>query len=116
MKNSKEYQPGEYDSLIRNKEPKSINAQGLMPVTHTATPAEYFFKLREAQLEVIDAIFKSKSVSEMKEHIVDELELLRATAELGRLDMREIESAREDTESLKGSYSKGLILDRVDKP
>lgn len=102
--------------MIRNKEPRVITGQGLTPVTHTAGVAEIWFKLREMHVATIEAMFKSQSVEEMREQIVEQLELLRTTASLANLDMREIDSAREDKESLEGSYSKMIILDRVEKP
>ena len=110
----REYPSGKYDELVGNKVPNAIKKDGKTSVTHIASDGEYWLKLKGKLKEGPDEIFGSDNVIEMTEKLAQISQTLKAIAEFAGIDERQIENARELIEARDGSFSKRIILERVD--
>ncbi|MBI2064020.1 MAG: nucleoside triphosphate pyrophosphohydrolase [Candidatus Yanofskybacteria bacterium] len=96
-----------YNKLVRDKIPEYIRGKGGVPVTHIASKAEYWQKLKEKLIEEIEEFKKDES----PEEFADILEVLDAIADYKSFDKNEIEKIKAKKAEERGKFSGRIILD-----
>ncbi len=96
-----------YNKLVRDKIPEYIRKKGGNPVTHIASEAEYWQKLKGKLIEEIEEFKKDENIEEL----ADILEVLDAMAEYKGFDIKEVQSAKNKKATEKGKFKDKIILD-----
>lgn len=102
--------------LVRDRIPKRIKANGEIPVTHKATSdTEYVNALRDKLLEEAKELVEARTKTAFIEEIADVYEVLEAFMEQAGINPRNVQRIKETKQVTHGKFSKGIILDRIDK-
>jgi predicted house-cleaning noncanonical NTP pyrophosphatase (MazG superfamily) len=96
-----------YNKLVRDKIPEIIKQKGQIPIIHYANNKEYWQKLKEKLKEEVDEFIKKGN----KEELADILEVVYAICEFQGVDLKELESLRNDKAKKRGAFKKRIILD-----
>ncbi len=96
--------------LVRDKVPELIKKEKKKPVTRTATEDEYY-KLLKKKLE--EEVREFLEVG-CEEELADILEVLNTISEYKKWPPAELEKVRKAKAKHKGSYSKRVVLERVE--
>jgi len=96
-----------YNKLVRDKIPEYICKKGGNPITHIASDAEYWQKLKEKLVEEMEEFKKDENMEE----IADLLEVIDAIADYKKFDRKEVESIKEKKATERGKFKDRIILD-----
>jgi predicted house-cleaning noncanonical NTP pyrophosphatase (MazG superfamily) len=96
-----------YNKLVRDKIPEIVKAKGGVPITHTATDAEYWLKLKEKLIEEAREFTESESVEEM----ADLFEVMDAIITYKQFDRKEVQGIQKKKAKERGGFKKRIILD-----
>lgn len=100
----------EYNKLVRDKIPDIIAKNGKKASTHIASPEEYDNILREKLKEEVMEFYESGE----DEEIADILEVIHAISDFRNRNISDFEELRKKKAEERGSFSKMIILDRVE--
>ncbi len=100
----------EYNKLVRDNIPSSIEAKGEKVYTHIADDQEYEQALYKKLIEEARE-FKAKPSAE---EMADLQEVLTALAEFKKISAEEVTKAKLDKAEKKGGFSKRIILERTE--
>jgi predicted house-cleaning noncanonical NTP pyrophosphatase (MazG superfamily) len=98
-----------YRKLVRDRIPVIILKKGSRPRTHIASNAEFIRKLNDKLIEESKEYVKSGTTEEL----ADLLEVIYAISALKGLTKPQLERARRNKATERGSFSKRIILDYV---
>jgi predicted house-cleaning noncanonical NTP pyrophosphatase (MazG superfamily) len=98
-----------YEKLVRDKVPYIIGMEGRTAVTHKASDAEYWQKLKEKLMEELDEFFQSEKMEE----IVDMTEVIEAIMEYKKFNHQEYLSLKKKKALERGKFKDRIILDEV---
>ncbi len=99
-----------YNQLIRDKTPKIIKQNGMIPTTHVADENEMFFMLQKKLKEEVSEFM----IDESEEELADILEVIYAICKNKWFSLEEIERIREQKKKEKWWFDKKTILDKVE--
>lgn len=100
----------EYNKLVRDKLPEIIIKNNQKPVTHIAGEEEFRQALKNKLYEEVNEFVQSPNGEEM----ADVLEVMYTICGLKDADIKAAEKFRQKKLKEKGSFSKRIILERVD--
>lgn len=101
-----------HNKLVRDKIPDIIRLQGNHPECHTANDrTEYCQVLREKILEEAIELKESQDINEL----IDILEAAYCLIEAENLEFTKIEELRKKKNIERGSFTKRIILEYVEK-
>ena len=96
----------EYNKLVRDKIPEIIAGKGETAETRTASPEEYWLKLKEKLSEEV-AEFKT---AENQEELADILEVIDAIIAHKGFNPEEIQRIQTEKATERGRFEKRIIL------
>jgi len=96
-----------YNKLVRDKIPENIRRKGEKAITHIASEAEYWQKLKEKLSEEVAEFNKDESMEEF----ADLLEVVDAIADYKKFDKTEVNKVKEKKAIEKGKFKNRVILD-----
>lgn len=96
-----------YDKLVRDNIPEYIRKKGGSPVTHIASDAEYWEKLKEKMVEEAKEFKDDETIEEF----ADILEVLDAIAEYKKFSKEDVERVKTKKAEERGRFAKRIILD-----
>lgn len=112
----RKFTPGEYDQLVGNKIPDLVKKDGFTPVTHRANDAEYMISLRNMLTAESEQLFSGNNVTTVIEKIARIRILLTAVEEFAGIDrVGQVESIRDIIESREGTFSRRIMLEKVEE-
>jgi predicted house-cleaning noncanonical NTP pyrophosphatase (MazG superfamily) len=100
-----------YDKLVRDKIPNIIKKDGVKSKFHVADEKEYRQKLNEKLREEVEEFIEKPSAEE----IADVLEVIEAIARINGIGIEDIKEQKLTKRSLRGGFSKRIILDSTDE-
>ncbi len=96
-----------YNKLVRDKIPENIRKKGEKAITHVASGAEYWRKLKEKFLEEFEEFKKDESIEEF----ADLMEVIDAVADYKKFNKKKVLKVRKKKATEKGKFKKRIILD-----
>lgn len=96
-----------YNKLVRDNIPEIIESKGEQAVTHIATDAEYWEKLKEKLVEEVKEFSEAESIEEL----ADVLEVLDAIVAYKKFAPEDIEKTKSGKAQKRGKFDKRIILE-----
>jgi len=96
-----------YNKLVRDKIPEYIIKKGGVPITHIASEAEYWQKLKEKLLEEVKEFTDSETIEE----IADILEVIDAICKYKKFNKKKLETIKTKKVKERGAFKKRIILE-----
>ncbi len=103
-----------YKKLVRDKIPDIILSNGEVPITRILSLDEYKIELERKLKEETEEVLNSNGNDRIEE-LADLLEVMISLAKLEERDFKDIEDACILKREKRGSFSKRLYLDGVEK-
>jgi predicted house-cleaning noncanonical NTP pyrophosphatase (MazG superfamily) len=100
-----------YNKLVRDKIPNIIKKDGVKSKFHVADEKEYRQKLNEKLREEVEELIAKPCAEE----IADVLEVIETIANLNGIGLDEIKEQKITKKSLRGGFSKKIILETTDE-
>ena len=97
--------------LVRDKIPDIIKKNGQKPICHIANDEEY----KEALLKKLDEEVKEFQHDKTAMEIGDMMDILDAISDVFNFSKEDIEKERVKKNQERGSFSKRIILDKIEK-
>lgn len=104
-----------YNKLVRDNIPNIIESNGEKAVVHVSSDEEYWDYLLKKDSEELEEVRQAQSREEMKEELCDKLEIIRAMANFCGFTLEDIIGEANLKRETKGSFEKGLILEKTYK-
>lgn len=102
-----------YNKLVRDNIPEIIEANGEVAFYHTVDNDEYWNCLLKKDSEELEEVRRAETREEVKEELVDKLEVIRAMASYHGFALEDIIEGANLKREVKGSFSKRLVLERT---
>lgn len=96
-----------YNKLVRDNIPEIIENKGGKAVTHIATDAEYWEKLKEKLTEEVQEFSEAESVEEL----ADILEVIDAIIAYKKFALEDIKKTKSEKAHRRGTFEKRIILE-----
>ncbi|OGY36578.1 MAG: hypothetical protein A3E36_03230 [Candidatus Andersenbacteria bacterium RIFCSPHIGHO2_12_FULL_45_11b] len=96
-----------YNKLVRDNIPEIITSKGREAITHIATDAEYWEKLKEKLAEEVQEFTESESVEE----VANILEVIDTIIAYKKFASEDIEKTKSEKAQKRGRFDKRIILD-----
>jgi len=104
-----------YNKLVRDNIPNIIESNGEKAVYHISNDEEYWNYLLKKDNEELEEVRQASSREDVKEELSDKLEIIRAMAAYHGFTLDDIIEEANLKRKTKGSFEKGLILERTYK-
>ena len=100
----------EYNKLVRDNIPEIITKNNQKPSTHIASEEEFRQALKNKLYEEVNEFIETPNLGEM----ADVLEVMYTICDFKEDDIKELEIFRQEKLKKNGSFSKRIILEKVD--
>lgn len=98
-----------FNKLVRDRITKIIEKQGKTPVTHIATPDEFYRSLKAKLLEEVEEFNKSGEIEEL----ADLLQVIYTICDYRNISRESLEDLRRKKNEDRGKFNERVILDEV---